>query len=289
MRGVSWLALVLSLIVFRLPGIPMATGSAYLPEGNEPAVLTDVPMIDTPITPTTTPSPVPSPSVSPSPPPSPAPSPAATPDPEPHHDQEPEDLPPPDIPLLVGPHHPLPDGYIPDNLITAIPGLAHRLTQEAADALRLLMAAAAEDGIQGLRLISAYRSYHTQAGLYANRVAALRSTHGDRAEEAAARVVARPGTSEHQTGLSADISTSWSLHTSFGSTPAGIWLAQNAWRYGYILRYPQGKTAVTGVMYEPWHFRYVGTDHAAAMFELGITLEEYVGWLQDETAPEETP
>jgi D-alanyl-D-alanine carboxypeptidase len=279
MRGVSWLALMLSLIVFRLPGIPALSAEPEPPDEIATAVYIEtappagIPHA-LPIAATATPAPVfPS-----EPPPSPEPDP--TPDPEP---------PFLDIPLLIGPNHPLPEGYIPESLVTVIPGQAHQLAPEAADAYRLLMAAAAAEGIQGLRLVSSFRCYDTQASLFGARVAAMRPSYGSRAEDAAARVVARPGTSEHQSGLAIDISTSWSLHTSFGRTPAGIWLAENSWRFGYILRYPQGKTAVTGVMYEPWHFRYIGAEHAAAMFEKGFVLEEYVEWLQDETAPEETP
>jgi D-alanyl-D-alanine carboxypeptidase len=273
MRGVSWLALVLSLIVFRLPGIPFANGDAHTPDAletpgyihNPAPLLNDLPP-DAAEAATASPSPVPM-----------------------TEPMEPEELPSasplPDIPLLIGPNHPISRCYIPANLVAVIPGQTHTLAQEAADAFHLLMAAALDEGIRGLRLISAYRDYATQASLFNARVAAMYPTHGSHAENAAARVVARPGTSEHQSGLAIDISTSWALHTSFGSTPAGIWLAQNAWRFGFILRYPQGKTAVTGVMYEPWHFRYVGLHHAAAMFERKFVLEEYVAWLQGESVP----
>jgi D-alanyl-D-alanine carboxypeptidase len=92
---------------------------------------------------------------------------------------------------------------------------------------------------------------------------------------------ARPGFSEHQTGLSVDISPvplSCALDACFGATPQGRWLADNAWRFGYLLRYPADKTPVTGFTYEPWHFRYIGVELATEMHNTGVTtLEEFFG------------
>jgi D-alanyl-D-alanine carboxypeptidase len=92
--------------------------------------------------------------------------------------------------------------------------------------------------------------------------------------------VARPGTSEHQTGLTMDItakSVGLELVESFENTAEGKWLASNAHNYGFILRYPKGKTNITGYAFEPWHYRYVGVDIATDIFNRGITLEEYMG------------
>ena len=92
------------------------------------------------------------------------------------------------------------------------------------------------------------------------------------------KLAARPGHSEHQTGLAVDFAAKGvsTLTTSFAKTKAGIWLAANAWKYGFILRYPKGKTAVTGYQFEPWHFRYVGVRTATDMHDRNIlTLEEY--------------
>ena len=93
------------------------------------------------------------------------------------------------------------------------------------------------------------------------------------AREEAARTAAKPGYSEHQLGLAVDINS----HTSEDEWRLYEWLSANAWRYGFILRYPQGAEAVTGIDYEPWHYRYVGPDAARAIRETGGTLEEYLG------------
>ena len=93
------------------------------------------------------------------------------------------------------------------------------------------------------------------------------------AREEAARTAAKPGHSEHQLGLAVDINS----QTDGGEGTLYAWLAENAWRYGFILRYPQGAEDVTGIGYEPWHYRYVGADAARAIHESGTTLEEYLG------------
>ena len=88
------------------------------------------------------------------------------------------------------------------------------------------------------------------------------------------RYSARPGYSEHQTGLAFDINYADSR---FEGTDQAIWLAENAYKYGFILRYPEGKEHITGYMYEPWHYRYIGVENAAKIFASGLTLEEYYG------------
>ena len=116
-------------------------------------------------------------------------------------------------------------------------------------------------------LLSGYRSYDYQKSLYENYVARD-------GEEAANRYSAKPGTSEHQTGLAFDVGEmSWT----YGETAAGQWLVNHCAEYGFILRYLPGKEDITGYMYEPWHIRYVGVEHAAAIMSQGITLEEYLG------------
>ena len=121
---------------------------------------------------------------------------------------------------------------------------------------------------------SGFRSYEYQTTLYNNYV----NRDG---KEAADRYSARPGHSEHQTGLAFDIGEKsqqdlW-LTADFGETPAGKWLADNAHNYGFILRYPEGKEDVTGFMYESWHFRYLGVENATEVKNTGLTLEEYLG------------
>ena len=119
------------------------------------------------------------------------------------------------------------------------------------------------------RIISGFRSYSYQSGLY--------QRYANRDGYAAAdRYSARAGHSEHQSGLAADIN---SLEQSWGNTAEGKWLADNCYKYGFILRYPQGKESITGYMYESWHIRYVGVDVATRIYNGGdwLTLEEYLG------------
>jgi len=118
---------------------------------------------------------------------------------------------------------------------------------------------------------SGYRSYYSQKSILAAKIRSIGKTN-------ALKLVAKPGYSEHQTGLAVDFAAKGvsTLQTSFAKTKAGIWLAENAYKYGFVLRYPKGKTEITGYSFEPWHFRYVGVDLATAMHEQGIqTLEEY--------------
>ncbi len=120
-----------------------------------------------------------------------------------------------------------------------------------------------------------YRSTEDQERIMENRVdALLREGWPEKAaRKEARRTVARPGYSEHQLGLAVDVNA----HTSEDEWRLYEWLSANAWRYGFILRYPQGAEAVTGIDYEPWHYRYVGPDAARAIRETGGTLEEYLG------------
>lgn len=116
-------------------------------------------------------------------------------------------------------------------------------------------------------LISGYRSYQTQTNLYNNYVAQY-------GESIANTFSAKPGHSEHQTGLAFDVG---SIDNNYGNTPAGTWLAQNAHKYGFIIRYPKGKEWITGYQYEPWHIRYLGTSVATDIYNKGVCLEEYLG------------
>ena len=133
--------------------------------------------------------------------------------------------------------------------------------------------AAKAEGIE-LVAFSGFRSYEYQKTLYDRYV----SRDG---KDAADRYSARPGHSEHQTGLAFDIGEKdredlW-LTSAFGETKAGQWLAQNSYKFGFILRYPKGKESITGFMHEAWHFRYLGGDLAKKVYEAGVTLEEYLG------------
>jgi D-alanyl-D-alanine carboxypeptidase len=164
--------------------------------------------------------------------------------------------------------------------------VARYMRREASEALTELFADAAKEGIV-LCAVSGYRSYSLQEIVFSKHMEQL-------GLDAAQRVSALPGQSEHQTGLAIDISSktmNYDLDKSFANTPEGKWLAENAAKYGFILRYPEGKEAVTGYDYEPWHFRYVGRDIAADVTNKGLTLEEYFGIVEadPETGAETTP
>ena len=137
--------------------------------------------------------------------------------------------------------------------------------------------AAEEDGIAMIS-ISSYRTYSYQETLYKNRVQRCINEGLSRtdAEKKAATIVALPGTSEHHLGLAVDIN---SVETSFENTAAFRWLQENAENYGFILRYPKDKQEITKIIYEPWHYRYVGVEHAKAINDLGMCLEEYITYL----------
>ncbi len=148
------------------------------------------------------------------------------------------------------------------------------LRAEAATATEAMFAAAQAEAGLSLQITSAYRSFESQTRIY-NR------TVGNLGQAGADKVSARPGHSEHQTGLAVDIGSIpavCSFEACFGGTPHGQWLAANAYRFGFVLRYPDGLTPVTGYIYEPWHFRYVGLELAAEVQATGIqTLEEFFG------------
>jgi len=134
----------------------------------------------------------------------------------------------------------------------------------------------------GLWVTSSYRSYSTQERLYENKVGRVKaadpSLSDAQAREIAASEVARPGTSEHNTGLAFDLlyDGMWSLEREWEEGEAFDWLMAHCHEYGFILRFPEGKEAITGVIYEPWHYRYVGVEAATEIMSRGITLEEYV-------------
>ncbi len=140
----------------------------------------------------------------------------------------------------------------------------------AANALEKMFNSAKSDNIN-LVAISGYRSYERQEVIYNNNV----KEYGI---EYANIVSAKPGTSEHQTGLAMDISCEsidYQLIEKFENTKEGKWLQDNCYKYGFIIRYPKGKEQITGYIYEPWHVRYVGEDMAKHLYENNLTLEEY--------------
>lgn len=181
--------------------------------------------------------------------------------------------------VIVNKEHPLPETYQPKDLV--IPNIPfifegdhekRYLRKEAALAAEQLFEAAKAEHID-LYGVSGYRSYNTQKALYAFNVNREGKKHASRYSAAA-------GTSEHQTGLALDVtaeSAGFQLDPSFADTAEGTWLAKHAHEYGFIIRYPRGKEDITGYAYEPWHLRYIGAEAAAAVFEAGLTLEEWAG------------
>ena len=172
----------------------------------------------------------------------------------------------------------LPEDYIPGDLVRPDVEFSFGnqdieksyMRQEAASALEKMFADAKSQDID-LFAVSGYRSYQRQDDNFHNKVNKI-------GEEAAAKIVAYPGNSEHQTGLAMDISSqsaNFKLTEQFGGTPEGKWLMENAHRFGYILRYPKGLETITGYNYEPWHYRYVGLKAAAEIYKNQLTLEEY--------------
>ncbi len=159
------------------------------------------------------------------------------------------------------------DGILIANKTYALPADYNPgVDAQANNALNEMINAAKTEGVI-LRMISGFRSYSTQNTLYNNYVARDGKAEAD-------RYSARPGHSEHQTGLAFDLN---SLEQSFENTKEGKWLAENCWKYGFIIRYPKGKESVTGYMFEPWHVRYLGKDVAKKVYESGKCLEEYLG------------
>ena len=240
--------------------------------------------------PTATGTPVPTATATPTPSPTPTSTPTPTPSPTP--------TPIPTVPaapvavntdikntytFLVNRDYPLKESYAPKDLV--IPDIQfapdvsktdekRKLRQVAADALEELLTTALEEAGLSIYGVSGYRSYSRQYDIYGGHLARGRELYETNLYSAA------PGNSEHQSGLAMDVSCesiNYSLKERFAKTPEGQWLADNCWRFGFILRYPKGKEAITGYAYEPWHIRYVGIPLAYYLYTNDLTLEEYYG------------
>lgn len=172
--------------------------------------------------------------------------------------------------LLVNADNPLPAEYEP-------PELAYTGDNDCPQDSRIIEAltkfveAAKEEGLP-VYLSSGYRSYSEQQILFQNMV------NREGSEEAASKIVAKPGTSEHQTGLSCDITDIYRNPKTHDleETPTYIWMSQHCHEYGFIVRYPSDKSSITGIIYEPWHFRYVGIEAATYIMENNLCLEEFI-------------
>lgn len=152
------------------------------------------------------------------------------------------------------------------------------LDSRVVEAFENMCRAAKKDNVTIIS-VSAYRTYSYQQGLYNRRVERFQTENGlslDAAKKKAATMVAIPGTSEHHLGLAVDINY---VEESFENTAAFRWLQNNAADYGFIMRYPKDKQEITKIIYEPWHYRYVGVEHAKEINRLGMCFEEYVDYL----------
>ena len=186
----------------------------------------------------------------------------------------------PSLLILVNRWNPLPEGYEPElEIVARDADRDFALDRRCAEAFLRMMDDCRAAGGKPL-VCSAYRTPGQQELLYQDKVQRLleEGVSWEEAPELAGNTVAVPGTSEHQLGLAVDlIDEDYPyLDEKQEQTFTQRWLMENAWRYGFILRYPNGTTDVTGIIYEPWHYRYVGTAYAAEIFRLGLPLEQYL-------------
>lgn len=176
--------------------------------------------------------------------------------------------------LLVNSDFPVSEQGMPSDIVmledykSMVPGLrisdpSIRISRNLLQNLGLMIKEAQKDGVDHFMINSAYRNLDTQAQLY---------------KEMGPEYALPAGYSEHNLGLSVDIG---SAEGPMDTAPEGRWLEQNAWKYGFILRYPENKREVTGIQYEPWHFRFVGLPHSAVMHKENWVLEEYLAYLQE--------
>ena len=180
--------------------------------------------------------------------------------------------------FLVNRQYTVTADYVPEDLV--MPNVTRTsssvmMRKEAAEALEMLFDAAKAEQKYTLVAVSGYRSYQTQQNIYNRRVKNAGKKKAD-------LFVALPGASEHQLGLAMDVGrrTNTKLKASFGNSPEGKWLAENCYRFGFILRYKEEWTETTGYGYEPWHIRYVGVEHALRIQELNIPFEDYIALLR---------
>ena len=194
-----------------------------------------------------------------------------------------------EVPLLVNRQNPLPAGFEPADLVTVKNVVGNRMTyadsgaqgvREAVEALARMIQAAEDAGYSPWKLREAYRTIEDQQRIFDNRVSQYMSGEEPLSKtQAIARTrqtVADPGCSEHHTGLAFDLNVP---DQAFGDTAQYLWLKANCWDYGFIMRYTDEKSDITGFDGEEWHVRYVGVEHAKKIQELGYCLEEYIDWL----------
>lgn len=183
--------------------------------------------------------------------------------------------------LLVNPWNAVPEGYEPDlvSLGTDVSVEGSQVDRSCYDALMQMIKDCNKECPQ-VCVVSSYRTHEYQTNSYNRKVQSYLDQGYSQAdaEKEAATIIAKPGTSEHQLGLAVDIIDTrlWALEEEQETLPAQKWLMEHAWEYGFILRYPKGKIEETGIIYEPWHYRYVGKEVAKELHDSGQTLEAYL-------------
>lgn len=181
--------------------------------------------------------------------------------------------------VIVNKEHPVPQDFEPTDLelplVKRQPDKSSdelRMKKDASVALQAMFAEADKQGLDRFQISSGYRAYDLQKWYYESLVKSLGQAEAD-------KISAKPGTSEHQTGWTADISIVGDdicrLEVCFGETKEGLWIEANAHKFGFIIRYPKDKINVTGYNYEPWHIRYVGDKLAQELFQSNLAMEEY--------------
>lgn len=189
--------------------------------------------------------------------------------------------------ILVNTENRLSSTDVPPDLTDVVDTRGDRATLQmrlaAEKALEAFLREAREYGYSDVTVTSAYRSYNTQDYLFNYYVSKEMQAHTDwtraQAEAYVMTYSCRPGTSEHQSGLCIDMHNLPAADVSFANQPVAKWLAENCWRFGFVLRFPEDKVSITGISYEPWHFRFVGRTAAVEMTTLNMCLEEYVAYL----------
>lgn len=180
-----------------------------------------------------------------------------------------------DLLVLINKKIRLTSTFVPSNLVDLNNFVAAyqgaRLKNEAANAVKEMFEAAKQEKGISYSVVSAYRSYQDQVSVFNGWVASA-------GLKSAESFSAKAGHSQHQLGTTVDISVPGMANFSeaFGTSIEGIWLAENSYKFGYVLAYPKGKEKITGYSYEPWHFRYIGRENSQKMIESGLILEEFL-------------
>lgn len=187
--------------------------------------------------------------------------------------------------ILVNNDNTLDETYLPDDLTDLVDTRkdgrnVQKMRLYAAKSLEALYIEMRAAGYKDVSVTSAYRSYSYQNSLFNtytnNEMKKNPSLTLEQAQAITATYSARPGTSEHQTGLCCDMHNLGAADVAFAKKAAYTWLQENAWKFGFILRFPEGKEDITNISFEPWHYRYVGRYHAKAIYDSGLCLEEYL-------------